>query len=99
MKRLTMILSAALIGVASAAVAADDSTGKGGGPSGPGAVTGDPAASSQNADHDTTGRGYTRSGSGMSSSGGRDDNGDQGRDAMPESNKNVRPHEPGPSRH
>jgi len=35
----------------------------------------------------------------MSSSGGRDDNGDQGRDAMPESNKNVRPHEPGPSRH
>jgi len=98
MKRLTMILSAALIGITSAAVAADDSSTRGG-PSGPGAVTGDPAASSQNADHDTTGRGYTRSGSGMSSSGGRDDNGDQGRDAMPESNNSVRPHEPGPSRH
>jgi len=86
-----------LIGIASAAAAAENSTP--GGPSGPGAVTGDPAASSQNADHDTTGRGYTRSGSGMSSSGGRDDNGDQGRDAMPESNNSVRPHEPGPSRH
>lgn len=99
MKRLTMILSAALMGIASAAVAADDSTKTGGGPSGPGAVTGDPAASSQNVSRDTTGRGYTRSGSGMSSSGGRDDNGDQGRDAMPESNKDVRPNDPGPSRH
>ena len=38
MKRLTMMLSAALIGIASAAVAADDSTKTGGGPSGPGSA-------------------------------------------------------------
>ena len=31
------------------------------------------------------------SGSGSSTSGGRDDNGDQGRDKMPDSDKNVRP--------
>jgi hypothetical protein len=32
-----------------------------------------------------------RSGSGTSTSGGSDANGDQGRDAMPESNKTVKP--------
>jgi hypothetical protein len=31
------------------------------------------------------------SGSGTSTSGGKDDNGDQGRDKMPESNKAVQP--------
>ena len=31
------------------------------------------------------------SGSGTSTSGGKDDNGDQGRDRMPESSKAVRP--------
>jgi hypothetical protein len=31
------------------------------------------------------------SGSGTSTSGGRDDNGDQGRDKMPDSNMTVRP--------
>jgi hypothetical protein len=31
------------------------------------------------------------SGSGTSTSGGKDDNGDQGRDKMPESNQAVRP--------
>jgi hypothetical protein len=70
------------------------STGAGaqtGGPSGQGAVTGDPAASSQNANPDRSGRGPNKSGSGTSSSGGKDDTGDQGRDAMPESNSSVRP--------
>lgn len=68
---------------------------QGGAPSGPGAVTGDPAASSASpqADRPTTGT-ATRSnpsGSGTSSSGGKDDNGDAGRDRMPESDRTVRP--------
>ncbi|WP_245329190.1 hypothetical protein [Bradyrhizobium centrolobii] len=33
----------------------------------------------------------SRSGSGTSTSGGKDDNGDQGRDRMPESDRTVRP--------
>ncbi|MFB6448313.1 hypothetical protein [Bradyrhizobium tunisiense] len=66
-----------------------------GAPSGRGAVTGDPAASSASsrADTPTTGA-ATRSnpsGSGTSSSGGKDDNGDAGRDKMPESDRTVRP--------
>ncbi|RTE94167.1 hypothetical protein [Bradyrhizobium sp. LVM 105] len=68
---------------------------QGGAPSGRGAVTGDPAASSANpkADSPTTGRAARSnpSGSGTSSSGGKDDNGDAGRDRMPESNRTVRP--------
>ena len=40
---------------------------------------------------DTTGMAPNRSGSGTSTSGGSDANGDQGRDAMPESNKTVKP--------
>ena len=68
---------------------------QGGAPSGRGSVTGDPAASSANpkADTPTTGA-ATRSnpsGSGTSSSGGKDDNGDAGRDKMPESDRTVRP--------
>jgi hypothetical protein len=59
-------------------------------PSGQGAVTGDPAASSQNANPDTTGMSPSKSGSGTSTSGGRDANGDQGRDKMPESNMAVK---------
>jgi hypothetical protein len=47
-----------------------------------------PAASSK---HDTTGMAPNRSGSGTSTSGGRDDNGDQGRDTMPDSSKSVMP--------
>jgi len=66
-----------------------------GAPSGRGVVTGDPAASSAtpHADSQTTGT-ATRSnpgGSGTSTSGRRDDNGDAGRDKMPESNRTVRP--------
>jgi hypothetical protein len=60
-------------------------------PSGQGAVTGDPAASSQNANPDTTGMSSNKSGSGTSTSGGSDANGDQGRDKMPESNMKVKP--------
>jgi hypothetical protein len=55
---------------------------------------GDPAASSATpGSAPTTGNATKRnpSGSGTSTSGGKDDNGDQGRDKMPESNKTVRP--------
>jgi hypothetical protein len=65
-----------------------------GSPSGRGATTGDPAASSATpGTSPTTGSSMKSnpSGSGTSTSGGKDDNGDQGRDRMPESNKDVRP--------
>jgi hypothetical protein len=67
-----------------------------GNPSGPGSVTGDPAASTANPRSDparTTGRSNNPSGSGTSTSGGKDDNADQGRDKMPESNMAVKPYE------
>jgi hypothetical protein len=67
---------------------------QGGAPSGRGAITGDPAASSATpGTAPTTGNSMKSnpSGSGTSTSGGKDDNGDQGRDKMPESNKAVRP--------
>jgi hypothetical protein len=63
-------------------------------PSGRGAVTGDPAASSATpGTAPTTGTAMkpSRSGSGTSTSGGKDDNGDQGRDKMPDSNRTVAP--------
>jgi hypothetical protein len=67
-------------------------------PSGRGSVTGDPAASSANPSAEppgTSGRAASSpSGSGASTSGGKDDNNDQGRDKMPESNKSVRPNDP-----
>lgn len=50
-----------------------------------------PAAGSASQHRDTTGRAPNKSGSGTSTSGGADANGDQGRDAMPESNKTVKP--------
>jgi hypothetical protein len=65
-----------------------------GGSSGRGAVTGDPAASSATSGTSpTTGSAMkpNRSGSGTSSSGGSDANGDHGMDTMPESNKTVMP--------
>jgi hypothetical protein len=66
-----------------------------GAPSGRGSQTGDPAASSATPRSDPTTTGRTMksgpSGSGLSTSGGRDDNADQGRDKMPDSDKNVRP--------
>ncbi len=68
-----------------------------GNPSGRGAITGDPAASSANpgtAPKSDTTTGSARSnpsGSGTSTSGGSDANGDAGRDTMPDSNRSVRP--------
>jgi hypothetical protein len=62
-----------------------------GNPSGQGATTGDPAASSQNINPDRSGMSPSKSGSGTSTSGGKDANGDQGRDKMPESNSSVKP--------
>jgi hypothetical protein len=59
---------------------------QGGAPSGRGAITGDPAASSA-----TPGAAPTTGNSMKSNPSGKDDNGDQGRDKMPESNKAVRP--------
>jgi hypothetical protein len=61
--------------------------------SGRGSTSGDPAASSATpGTAPTTGNAMkpSPSGSGTSTSGGRDDNGDQGRDKMPESDKSVR---------
>jgi len=69
----------------------------GGVPSGRGSTTGDPAASSATpGTSPTTGNAMkpSRSGSGTSTSGGRDDNADQGRDKMPENNMTVRPNDP-----
>ena len=65
-----------------------------GNPSGRGSVTGDPAASSANPNTEPTARGRSAnnpSGSGTATSGGRDDNGDQGRDTMPETGKQPTP--------
>src|SRR4029077_4624278 len=65
-----------------------------GNPGGRGSVTGDPAASTANPRAEpggTVGASPSNpSGSGTSTSGGKDDNGDQGRDKMPESNMSVR---------
>ena len=63
-------------------------------PSGRGAISGDPAASSANPSADPNpGAGSKSStrGSGTSTSGGKDYNGDGGRDKMPESNMSVKP--------
>jgi hypothetical protein len=65
-----------------------------GAPSGRGSVTGDPAASSATpGTSPTTGSSMkpSVSGSGTSTSGGSDANGDQGRDKMPDSSRGVRP--------
>ncbi len=63
--------------------------------SGAGSTTGDPAASSGNAKGatDTSGMSGSKSGSGTSTSGGRDDNGDRGRDKMPDTSVGVRPYD------
>jgi hypothetical protein len=67
---------------------------QGAAPSGRGSTTGDPAASSATPGRSpTTGSSMkpSRSGSGTSTSGGSDANGDQGRDKMPDSSQGVRP--------
>ena len=63
-------------------------------PGGPG--TPRPAATSaspKGPSYDTTGMAPNRSGSGTSTSGGSDANGDQGRDKMPDSSIGVRPYD------
>jgi hypothetical protein len=65
-----------------------------GAPSGRGSTIGDPAASSATpGTSPTTGSSMkpSPSGSGTSTSGGSDANGDQGRDKMPDSSQGVRP--------
>lgn len=88
-------MKAGLAVVAITVFAAGSALAQGGAPSGRGAVTGDPAASSASprAETPTTGTASQSnpSGSGTSSSGGKDDNGDAGRDKMPESDRTVRP--------
>jgi len=75
MKWIALIVAALL---ASHSVAAAQ-----GNPSRRGSVTGDPAASTANPRAET-------GGTIGASNGGKDDNGDQGRDKMPESNMSVR---------
>jgi hypothetical protein len=64
-------------------------------PSGRGSTVGDPASSSATpgTSPNTTGNAMkpSRSGSGTSTSGGSDANGDQGRDKMPDSDMSVKP--------
>jgi hypothetical protein len=65
-------------------------------PSGRGSTTGDPAASSVTpGTSPTTGSSMkpSPSGSGTSTSGGSDANGDQGRDKMPDSSQGARPYD------
>jgi hypothetical protein len=65
-----------------------------GNPSGRGSITGDPADSTSNPSAEppaTTGSNSSKSGSGTSTSGGKDHNMDGGRDKMPESNMAVKP--------
>jgi hypothetical protein len=73
-----------------------------GAPTGRGSTTGDPAASSANPRAEpggTTGINASNpGGSGTSTSGGKDDNADQGRDRMPESNMGVKPPDQQPPR-
>jgi len=96
MKILVSAAAAGLIVMSTAIVSAQPA----GAPSGPGAVSGDPAASTATPNKDprsTTGMSPgSPSGSGTSTSGGKDDNGDQGRDKMPDSNMKVTPqnHQP-----
>jgi hypothetical protein len=88
MKLTTILLSIAL--TVSRGLAYAQSTA----PSGRGSTTGDPAASSATpGTAPTTGSSMkpSQSGSGTSTSGGSDANGDQGRDKMPDSSQGVRP--------
>lgn len=75
--------------------AAGSAVAQAGAPSGRGAVTGDPAASSATPQPGSQTTGIVPksnpSGSGTSTSGGKDANGDAGRDKMPDSDRTVRP--------
>jgi hypothetical protein len=78
MKVHTVVLAAVVSLFSSFAIAQNNGSG-----SQPGAVTADPAASSQSGKRDTTGMATIKSGSGTSTLGGSDANGDQGRDTKP----------------
>jgi hypothetical protein len=82
--KLTTIAFAAALALSGSLAYAEN-----GAPSGRGSVTGDPAAGS--ATPGTSPMKPSRSGSGTSTSGGTDANGDQGRDKMPDSSQGVRP--------
>jgi hypothetical protein len=87
--KFTTILLAATLTLCGAFVHAQSGV-----PSGRESTTGDPAASSGTpGTSPTTGSSMkpSPSGSGMSTSGGSDANGDQGRDKMPDSSQGVRP--------
>ncbi len=88
MKSVIIVLAAMLIASSTGANA------QGGSPSGRGSTTGDPAASSATpGTPPNTGSSNkaSPSGSGTSTSGGSDANGDQGRDKMPDSSLSVKP--------
>jgi hypothetical protein len=89
MKHTTLILAAAL------ALSCTVANAQNGAASGRGSTAGDPAASSSTPGTapSTTGNAMkpSQSGSGTSTSGGSDANGDQGRDKMPDSSQGVRP--------
>jgi hypothetical protein len=90
MKLMATACAVGLVVAVGAANAQSDASGRG-------STTGDPAASSATpGTAPTTGNSMkpSRSGSGTSTSGGSDANNDQGRDKMPESNKNIRPLDP-----
>ena len=87
MKRSTIVVAVALASGATAYA-------QNGAPNGRGSTTGDPAASSAiPGSAQTVGSSVKPSpnGSGPSTSGGSDANGDQGRDKMPDSSQGVRP--------
>ena len=89
--KLTVIASAAALTLSGAFAYAQSGV-----PSGRGSTTGDPAASSATpGTSPTTGSSMkpSPSGSGTSTSGGSDANGDQGRDKMPDSSQGVRPYD------
>src|SRR3982074_3984257 len=74
MKISTVVLAAGLVAMSSFAIA------ESGAPSGQGSTTGDPAASSQNANPSTTGMSPSKSGSGTATSGGAGGSGEPGRE-------------------
>jgi hypothetical protein len=82
----TLLITATVLALTCTAANAQN-----GAASGRGSTSGDPAASSQT--QGTTGSAMkpNRSGSGTSTSGGSDANGDQGRDKMPDSSQGVMP--------
>jgi hypothetical protein len=89
--KLAALVAASALMLSSHLALAQNSGGQAGASSGRSSITGDPAASTA-----TTGSSVKTnpSGSGTSTSGGKDDNGDQGRDKMPESGMQVKPNDP-----